>query len=296
MKLKNVMTGLVALGFTASAFAASTTASTSSSNLENIYKTLEESPLSFSFYQETSAARNLQTDGTKLNDDKNGTDFVGVTGLIIPTLSYKFNDKNKLSWDYQFKYESKENTDGLIDRYRTNLNFTHSGIMNQAEHGVNVSLKLRQRFYSSGVNGGGATKGYTRPGISVNRTFSNGLYLGATAHMAFMFKKDLYSFKNGDNDKYFYVPASWGYSITDKLALGGSLEYYRPMFKGSDKPDTISWDSTLIDVSYAVAKKATIGFGISGNIASGDVEKGVELTRHLEDQLGYTGYLSLSVF
>ncbi len=260
MKFQLIVAVIAMSLITVSNEAATTSGSTkvSSNKISRWYQELKKSPLSLRYINEISARR----------DPANPKRIRGVGIMNYFSLGYKFSDKNKVS--YVSRWDSKEDR-GISDRNTTRwtyteLNYYRSGLLKEADHGVNATFHFRQRLYPENlkseiakVPGKKTFVGYTRPGVILSKKLAERFSLSWGTYFAVY---NRVTGADGQSASYFYTYPTLSYSITDKWGVGLTNEYFRLFKKGENKASPATTDienlSTTVETWYQLHPQLTV--------------------------------------
>ena len=70
----------------------------------------------------------------------------GISQLNIVNLYYTISDKDSLRWQNQVTGTFQPDTDTNLTHSKSILKYTRSGILNQADHGINMSAAFEKRY------------------------------------------------------------------------------------------------------------------------------------------------------
>jgi hypothetical protein len=245
MKLTALVTLLAAMTVGAVNAAETTTANTtsnkSSSSLKNFYNKVKESPFSQAYLNDTYAQYNID----------------GITSYHYLYNHYKLNAKNKVSIIPSFKTDMRSEYDNgekvNHTRYNsTQLRYSYSGLLNQNDHGIGLSVQ--GRYYINGSTNAEATgsDGYGRLLLLGSRTFGKNTFSFNTDSV--IYNKNSSSASNTHYNK---IGAGYGYSFTDWLSASGSLNWYKFSANNTDAITEYSYYALSVDFSTPIGISIT---------------------------------------
>ena len=245
MKLTALMTLLAALTIstvTAAETTTTTTSNSSSSSLKSFYSKVKESPFSMAY----------------LNDTFSELHIDGITSYHYLYNHYKINKKNKISIIPSFKSDLASETPGTNEktnhtRYNsTQLRYSYSGLLNQNDHGVGLSVQARYYINGSTNAESSGSDGYGRILLLGSRTFGKSTFSFNTDSV--LYNKNSSSAANTHYNK---VGLGYGYSITDSISASGGLNWYKFSANNSDDINEYSYYSLSLDFSTPIGISIT---------------------------------------
>lgn len=221
---KIFVSAIFGLTLAGSAFAQSSSATTSTSTLGSFYKKLKESPLGLSFYQDTATKR----------DSSDGNAIRGVDTVNMFTVSYKLspNDSMKVysRWDIS-KLQGQEISENTWNR--AHISYSRSNILTEAKHGVGLSLGAGLRYHPDAQNrAAGSTYGLYRLEGNLSKSFGK-FSLSNVFYVAKYIERD--PKPNTMNNNYLDIITTQSYSLTDKWSVYTTQDWYRINKKGQGK-------------------------------------------------------------
>ncbi len=105
---------------------------------------------------------------------------------------------------------------------RTYLNYTRASILNEQDHGIDVTGLVHLRYFSDPATRGGNADGLIRPALSFTKSFGK-FSTNVTLLRAHFFR----SKDEQTSDYYNYVTITPGYQVTDNLSFSLLTEYIK---------------------------------------------------------------------
>lgn len=218
MNAKLVIVALAGLTLGTSAMAAGK----SLMNFSEARKMLRNSPLGLSLLHAVDANKK---DGTNKT--------VGSTQTHIAYLKYQLTPKDRLQ--LESRYTAKKTADMKEADHsfaRSVIKYTRSGILNQNDHGINLSANLEKRFYPDKDTRNAINQyGLNRISASMSRSFG-AINLSGTVYGAVRDRID--TSDHSTQTHYAYIVLTQSYSINDSWSLSLTEELYQGYNKNQE--------------------------------------------------------------
>ncbi len=241
MKTRRIASAILGLAFAGSALAAGSTgsASTSTTTSASLWQKLKESPATFSIYS-----------GYDFNKNKQNQ-IETVTSTNIAYLGWKLTKKDYIRMENRWVSDNlwvkaDRNESNKIDTTysRQVLKYTRSGILKQDKHGMNLSANLEYRNYpDTALRAQANSNGGIRPSLSASKSFNNGFSLSGTYYHYRNLVKNKQ--KLSTYTSYNYLITTEAYSLTDKLSVSLTQEFYKSNKPGVDTDPSIKTGENL---------------------------------------------------
>ena len=218
MNAKLVIVALAGLTLGTSAMAAGK----SLMNFSEARKMLRNSPVGLSFLHAVDAKKKEGTNKT-----------MGATQTHIAYLKYQVTPKDRLQLETRYTAKtSAEMKEADHSFARSVIKYTRSGILNQNDHGINLSANLEKRFYpDTDIRNAINQYGLNRISASMSRSFG-AINLSGTVYGAVRDRID-----TSDHDTqthYAYIVLTQSYSINDSWSLSLTEELYQGYNKNQE--------------------------------------------------------------
>ncbi|PIK15786.1 hypothetical protein [Halobacteriovorax sp. JY17] len=219
---------------TAATTPAATTTTSSTSTLKKYYDKIKASPFSMAY----------------LNDSFSSFNIDGVKSYHYIYAHYKLTDKDRLSIVPTFTTDLINKNPVSKDRanntriHSTQLRYTRSSILNEKDHGVNMSAQVRYYQYAKSNQKGG-DDGYGRAIISLGKPLGK-LSLSLTSDNV------VYN-KNSSGKGYSHfnmIGFGTRYSFTDSFSTSTSLNWYKYNYDNTDNFREFSLLGIYTDYSF----------------------------------------------
>lgn len=256
MKAKHVIVALAGLTLGTSAMAAGK----SLMNFEEARKMLRKSPVGLSLLHAVDAKK-------KANSNKT----VGSKQTHIAYLKYQITKKDRIQLSTRVTAEKTADMKETDHSFaRSVLKYTRSGVLNQNDHGINLSLNLEKRFYPDHelrqqIN----QYGLNRISASMSRNFG-AINLSGTLYGAIrdrINKKVLDEDTNNYNATHYgYLVLTQSYSISDSWSVALTEGFFQNYGWNSEKHrgGQGSVDLTL-EVGKQLSPSVYAGVSVSGS-------------------------------
>lgn len=208
MKATRLITALAGLTLGASAFA-----STSTVSMSDVRDALKASPVGLSFLHTADLQR----------DDNN--ELSGNSQLHIAYLKYQVTDKDRLQLSNRLSRKNLSGKDVDYSYARMVLKYTRSGVLTQAEHGINLKINLEKRYYpDKDERHRRNAYGLNRLSASVSRSMGQFNFSG-TAYVAVSDRID--KSVSDTTTHYLYAVLTQSYRFNDKWSLSLTEELFQ---------------------------------------------------------------------
>lgn len=218
MNAKHVIVALAGLTLGTTAMAAGK----SLMNFSEARKMLRNSPVGLSLLHAVDARK-------KANSNKT----VGHKQTHIAYLSYKITPKDKIR--LETRYTSAKTADMKEADHsfaRSVIKYTRSGVLNQNDHGLNLSLNLEKRFYpDKDIRNSINQYGLNRVSASMSRSFG-AVNLSGTIYGAI--RDRINTSDKSTQTHYGYIVLTQSYSINDSWSVSLTEELYQGYNKNQE--------------------------------------------------------------
>ena len=266
---------------------------TSEATLGDWYKKLRESPLSLYYSAWAGTARNREL-AEKADRDANA--IIGIQTFHYASLGLKLspNDSISLSSAWLNAYAKDYETDDL--HFFTDLTYTRKGLLNQKDHGINLSAGVRQRIFNDNYRNRKYKQthyGFTAPRVSISRSLTDSLSF-STGIQYQLFNRS--SGKAGIRENQWVITPTFAYQLSSDWSLSLSNSFIARNGKGGTK-DHFMWDTTM-SLGYSINSYLSVSFSVGSGFGGGisQAHDGRLFTRNLQDNVIYAVEASLSAF
>ena len=171
------------------------------------------------------------------------------------------------------------------------LRYTRRGLLNQKDHGLNLSASIEKRYLPEAqAREASNTYGLNRLNLSASHQLTETLGLGLSAYFALSDLRDSSNESTARNYIYFI--------LSQNLDLGNSygLSISEEIFKNNNKLDSGEYNelTLTLELSKQITEKFGTSFAISGSPISG--KDSWDYDSSFIDNLGYSLALSYSAF
>ena len=236
MKAKHVIIALAGLTLGTSAMAAGK----SLMNFSEARKMLRKSPVGLSLLHAVDARK---------KDSSNKT--VGHKQTHIAYLKYQITPKDRLQLETRYTSEKTADMKEADHSFaRSVIKYTRSGILNQNDHGLNLSMNLEKRFYpDKDIRNAINQYGLNRLSASMSRSFG-AVNLSGTIYGAVRDRID--TSDHSTSTHYGYIVVTQSYSINDSWSVSLTEEFFQSYNKNQDNLRGGQGD---VDLSMEVGKQ-----------------------------------------
>jgi hypothetical protein len=241
MKAKHVIIALVGLTLGTSAMAAGK----SLMNFSEARKMLRKSPVGLALLHAVDARK---------KDSSNKT--VGHKQTHIAYLKYQITPKDRVQLETRYTSEKTADMKEADHSFaRSVIKYTRSGILNQNDHGLNLSMNLEKRFYpDKDIRNAINQYGLNRLSASMSRSFGavnlSGTIYGAVRDRIEKRKVDKKGNETGSH--YGYIVLTQSYSINDSWSVSLTEEFYQAYNKNAEN---LRGGQGNVDLSMEVGKQ-----------------------------------------
>ena len=193
----------------------------------------------------------------------------GISQLNILNLYYSITDKDSLRWQNQVTGRFQADTDTNMTHSKTILKYTRSGILNQADNGINMSAAFEKRYITdSEARSNGNIYGHNRLSTSISRKVNDKLSLGGTFFLAL---NDIRNSENKETSRNYFLGI---FSQSISLPKDLSLTFFQEVFKANNSLNKDEFSSVTfnIDISGSATKKLGYNFTVYSTPFSGNDE------------------------
>ncbi|MFT6069198.1 MAG: hypothetical protein ACJAT2_000325 [Bacteriovoracaceae bacterium] len=218
MNAKLVIIALAGLTLGTSAMAAGK----SLMNFEDARKMLRRSPLGLSLLHAVDAKKKAGSNKT-----------VGSAQTHIAYLKYQLTPNDRLQLETRYTANKTADMKEADHSFaRSVIKYTRSGILNQAEHGINLSMNLEKRFYpDKDIRNSTNQYGLNRLSASMSRSFG-AVNLSGTFYGAVRDRID--TSDHSTSTHYGYAVLRQSYSINDSWSVTLTEELFQSYNKNQD--------------------------------------------------------------
>tara|TARA_B100000925_G_scaffold290909_1_gene277319 strand:+ start:11324 stop:12172 length:849 start_codon:yes stop_codon:yes gene_type:complete len=182
----------------------------------------------------------------------------GVSQLNIVNLYYTISDKDSLRWQNQVTGTFQKDVDTNFTHAKTILKYTRSGILNQEEHGLNMSAAFEKRYITDpSARVDGNAYGHNRLSTSFSRKVNDKFSLGATMFLALNDIRD--SKVKTTTRNYFLGILSQSLSLPKNL----SLTFFQEVFKANNSIDLDESASMTFNVDLSGSATEKLGYNFT---------------------------------
>lgn len=247
---KIVLTALFALSSVAGA---QTTSATNTSTDKSFYQKLKDSPFGMSFYLSAEARADAERRGK----------YDGVSSTNIVTAKYKLTDKDSVAWANRYTYSNNSDTRANQAWARSVLRYSRGGILNQNDHGINLSGSIDFRYLPENDTRRAVNRyGLIRPKLGASRSFDNGFSLASSLYFAQRILRE--SAQAGSGFNYWYLVTIQSYSATDKLGFSLVQEWFHSDVTNDGEPDL---DGNTINDFTDMIMTAEVSYSFTSQLA-----------------------------
>jgi hypothetical protein len=182
----------------------------------------------------------------------------GIKQLNILNLYYTISDKDSLRWQNQVTGSFQKGSDTDFTHSKSILKYTRGSILNQEDHGINMSAAFEKRYITDpSARSGGNVYGHNRISTSLSRKVNEKFSIGATAFLAL---NDIRDSKDKSTTRNYFLGI---FSQSIKLPKDLSLTFFQEVFKSNNSLDSDESASITFnaDISGSVTKK--LGYNVT---------------------------------
>ena len=219
------------------------------------------------------------------------TEFNGVSQTDIAYLTYKISNNDSLRLENRLSLSKSEGNDLTASFSRSVLRYTRRGLLNQDQHGLNLSASIEKRFLPEReARVGSNTNGLNRIILNTSHQLTDTVGLGLSTYFALSDMRE--SATDTTSRNYILVIAS------QSIDLGNSygLSFTQEIFKNNNKSD--AGEIHDITVTMELSKQITDKFGTAISVGGSPISGKDEWTYSSDfyKNLNYSLALTYSAF
>ncbi len=220
---------------------------TTSVATKSVFQKIKDSPFDLTFNFQTATKR----------DGLNKIEGYDQTNRMF--MSYKLSPKDKIKTEIRTIHSKLNNSEMVNSVNRTTAKYTRSSIMNQANHGVDLSASVEYRYLPDrNVRIKNHRYSHVRLGPTLARSWGN---IAADGGVFYTFFQTNDQLKNRQTNSW-YMPFTQSYKITDKLKTY-ILEEMTYTNTANNLSETLTLDLTA-EAGYQFNPDFYLGFSVAG--------------------------------